>query len=247
MSPEKLKIVVVSPHPDDAALSCGGLLRMARDAHLTIVSCFTRSAYAPLDAAHGHRSRVTELRQREDQAYAECIGADLVSLPLPDTSVRHGPASDPDRGLDEEPAFADELLGRLGSALAETPADWLLSPLGIGRHRDHVLVRDALRQIEPPMSLLFYEDLPYGAWVGGPSEVEVHAATFAEPIVPYQLEVGDVFAQKLTDVCVYASQAPDSWRASVADYARDLSAVGGFAERLWLLEAGRDTDVQLVG
>jgi LmbE family N-acetylglucosaminyl deacetylase len=227
------KILVLSPHPDDAAFSCGGLLRLWPHADVTIVSCFTRSGYAPRDVAHGDPNRVTTLRRREDEAYARRIGAGLVWLGFADTSCRHGLACDPCAYPDEEPGLAEALAERLASLLSEQAADWILCPLAVGDHRDHILVHDAVRRIESSASRLFYEDQPYGAWIGGPSQVEARARELADRVVPRKLELGNCLTQKLADVSLYASQTADSWMAGIGDYARDLSSGGGVAERLW--------------
>ena len=68
-----MKIVVISPHRDDAAFSLGLSIGCWLDAGhaVNVVNCFTRSAYAPyaeFEFIHSNdrMARVSALRLRED-------------------------------------------------------------------------------------------------------------------------------------------------------------------------------------
>ena len=93
-----LKVLVVSPHRDDAAFSLTlSIDEWLRAGHSVIVmNCFTRSAYAPFsDAPSIHPNDrltfVSALRQREDEAWRkqrQSSQVDFHDLNLKDAPVR---------------------------------------------------------------------------------------------------------------------------------------------------------------
>src|SRR5262245_11895465 len=89
----------VSPHSDDAALSCGGLIRRLSSAgeRVVIATLFTQrpstEARLPFTvrlwrAQCGVGTDVEAVREREDRAAAKQMGASVVFLRLPDAALR---------------------------------------------------------------------------------------------------------------------------------------------------------------
>jgi LmbE family N-acetylglucosaminyl deacetylase len=185
--------VFLSPHPDDAALSCGGLIALLRDRGqpVTIVSVFSGSGssdrltpYQRLALGFGEEATAGEVhdtaeptpqsirnvRRAEDEAFARFAGATIEFLDLPDAVFR-GYEGDvqlmaPPRTDDPAPV---EPLRRILATLDPTR---LYGPLSIGGHVDHRQVRRALASLlaEPGspylVRTLFYEDFPYAHNVG---------------------------------------------------------------------------------
>lgn len=180
---EPYDAVVLSPHLDDAALSCGGQIarRSDRGERLLVVTAFAADEpgppYSPLaDQLHalfGLASGVVEARRREDAAACELLGAERLHWDLPEAIYRRdGSGAFLYRRLgdlfatlpDEEERVAGELADRLATL---PPSRELLVPLGAGAHIDHRLVRraaechDARHGGTEPLS--YYEELPYAA------------------------------------------------------------------------------------
>lgn len=94
-------LVVVSPHPDDAVLSCGALMSHAVGrTHVTVVTLFTEAGPPPytLSARRylhqvGARDAETLYRQRraEDRAVLEPMGIENVHTGLTDAQFRRRP------------------------------------------------------------------------------------------------------------------------------------------------------------
>jgi len=168
--------IYLSPHADDAVLSCGGQLfeRAQRGERVLVATVFTAdvpsdlalSAFAASTlAAWGlSRERVMAQRRAEDAAATSVLGVELRHLGLVDAMFR-GDARGPRyrtwdalrhaRARDDQPA-----LGRVAAALARIPrAPFIAAPLAAG-HVDHRLVRHAAEQVFGPR-LMLYEDLPY--------------------------------------------------------------------------------------
>jgi len=158
------RIVVVSPHSDDAVLSAGDLIAVASTATVVTVFAGTPAAYPePLgvwDRACGFRpgDDVAAVRRAEDERALARLGADVVHLPHLQHSHRRdagdvpGPPDDLDRALS----------GLVGGATA------VVVPLGVG-HPEHRVVADAALRVRsgaPDASWIAYADVPYAAIPG---------------------------------------------------------------------------------
>jgi LmbE family N-acetylglucosaminyl deacetylase len=146
-------ICYLSPHPDDVALSCGGSVAAdaAAGAEVTLITVFSEGPRAAQ-------------RREEDERAAALLGARLCPLELPDALDR------PEvRGsLDLFAPLGQRHLGILSEVVARLqqkvpPGAAVRAPLGVGGHIDHRLVCAAARALAEvrPLSLSFYEDLPY--------------------------------------------------------------------------------------
>lgn len=242
-------IVCVSPHPDDAALSCGGLLAARRARQPRVVTVFAAPAppyeemtpYAQeLFHSWGSRSDPMAHRRQEDACALEVLGCEGEWWETPDAIYRH-PAYDSAARIfgspAEEPAVEQELQGRLALLSAEV----LLFPLAIGHHVDHqLLFRIGWRLAEAGRRVAFYEDLPYASWEGGPTG---RLAELPRPLHPQLLEMRPFWPTKVAAISCYASQFDELTREGVSlleaveRYAASLLP-GGTAERLWWPEEG---------
>jgi LmbE family N-acetylglucosaminyl deacetylase len=156
----------VSPHLDDAVLSCGGTIaaRAAAGDRVTVATVFTR-------AAGGERALYEE-RRREDRRAARLLGFEALHLGFPDAPFR-SPSycdfesivySDPSSG--EAAAVTEAVAGELRRLLARRLPDRLVLPLGAGGHIDHQVTFNACASLESPAPAAYYEDRPY-AFVPG--------------------------------------------------------------------------------
>lgn len=173
-----MKWVYLSPHYDDAIFSCGGLIWQQANAGDDIVVLTICGGEPPAGelspfASEIHRRwgtgrEVVSARQLEDQAACAVAGALPQSLNIPDCIYR----SDPRTGkplivknenlFQPQPPVEVEVLAIIKEHLAQIPPDvQLVTPLGIGMHIDHHLVRAAAQDLQRP--LWFYADFPYAA------------------------------------------------------------------------------------
>ena len=138
--------LVLSPHLDDAVLSCAGYLGCHKS---VIATVFTEG-----DPSY-------EARRQEDLEAARIIGARARHLGFKDAPFRSVLYSN----------FVGIIGGgfkpllRLEKALAqlldEFDPEFVLAPLGVGNHIDHRLLRYAATKLVRPERLLYYEDRPY--------------------------------------------------------------------------------------
>ena len=163
-----MSLVVLSPHLDDAVLSCWHLL--AGSEAVTVVNVFTGSpppgTQPPRwDRETGADDPVARMRQRreEDRRALGSVGRASVNLGLLD--AQYGRVRSPIRPL----------LARLQRW--RDPATVLYAPAALGRHPDHEVVRDAALDLgRAGWRVVLYADLPHGirhgwpGWVAGVPE-----------------------------------------------------------------------------
>ena len=208
--------LALSPHLDDAAFSCGGLLaRLAQGGwRVVMATLFTGSVADPkgfalacqLDKGLSAEIDYMALRRDEDVRAAAALGiTQPVHLPFREAPHR-GYGSAPE--LFSETRLDDGIAADLAAAFAELIAtekpDLLLAPQAIGGHVDHVQTVRALRSFDPRLPILWWRDFPYTVREAAPREPL--AALFAElPEAAVTLDP-DAQARKRAACAAYASQ-----------------------------------------
>lgn len=179
--------VYLSPHLDDAALSCGGVIHRQRQAGepVSVITVFAGEPAAGESLSpfaleqHGYWGRPprpARLRRAEDAAALALLDADVVHLDYLDAVYRRPPGGPwpyvdrdtlfgPPHSQDPLPprAIAQAVVERLPAG----PGLVIHAPLAAGGHVDHVVVRLAARQlVEWGYDLDYYEDYPYAERAG---------------------------------------------------------------------------------
>lgn len=207
-SPTAPPLLVISPHLDDAVLSCGGAL--AAHPGSTVVTVQTAHVPALAGATTWDRScgfrpgdDVMGRRQDEDRAALGLVGASPRWLGV----VEGQYTAKPD---------VAGIRRALNELLATDRSPVVLFPLGIG-HADHALVSDVVVELaagDPDRSWIAYDDLPYRELF--PGDVERRLAAIAErgvEIDSVELEVDSDRRRKLAAVRRYRSQCRPLWPA----------------------------------
>lgn len=172
--------VYLSPHLDDAVLSCGGHIHDLAAAGKSVLVVTVAAADEPAEpsplAGMLHRAwrldqegtgGASARRRAEDRRACEILGADALHWSFPEAIYRTDAATG-------EPRYRklDELFGSLppgdrpsvfevAERLAGLPRHReLYVPLGVGGHVDHRIVRRAAEQ-RFGSSLIYYEEYPY--------------------------------------------------------------------------------------
>jgi LmbE family N-acetylglucosaminyl deacetylase len=151
---------ILSPHFDDAVLSCWQLL--ASPADVTVVNVFTGEPPAGTpppwwDRATGATDSVERMRERrgEDAAALALVGTSSVELGLLDHQYRCAQLSQ------------REVVERITFEVA--PQAIIHAPGAFDGHPDHVLVRDAALELaRAGRAVVLYADLPHATARGWP-------------------------------------------------------------------------------
>jgi LmbE family N-acetylglucosaminyl deacetylase len=171
-----MRWVYLSPHFDDAVLSCGGLIfeqtRQGIPVEIWTVcagdpppgSLSKMAAKIHKEWGTGTAEETVHLRRGEDREAASRVGAGALHFDVPDCIYRRGPSGvllyttsvfTPWNPLEKD------LPARMAATIRErlAPEDIVVCPLAIGGHVDHILVRRAVESLGRP--LRYYADIPY--------------------------------------------------------------------------------------
>lgn len=240
--------VVLAPHPDDAALSCGGTivrLCQAQARVLVVTVCAGSPGPGRLSPFARYLHDAWALgddpiagRRAEDAAAMALLGCDAVQVEQLDAPYRHAAYGEGDawRGavVANDPLLpaAHAIIARLH---AQQPAARFYVPLGAGNHVDHQVIGAAAAD-SPVAELWWYEDLPYAA--KQPRAVEERLAMMGAALEPRLVDVSSTFRRKLEAVACYASQQRELFgdadpERMLSDYAASVAEHIAYAERYW--------------
>lgn len=251
-----MSTVYLSPHLDDAVLSCGGAIHQQTTAGqaVCVITIFAGqqaagelSPFAQLQHRYwGNPAQPMALRRAEDAAALAYLDCNSSHLEYMDCVYRTGSdgnwlytdedalwaAVDPADPVAQDGSGA--LVSRLASILPAKEEVTVFAPLSVGHHVDHQIVHSAARRLlEMGYGVSFYEDYPY---VDKPGEPEATLAGMGgqgwrAELLP--LGVADV-AAKVMALGYYRSQMPVLFGGAEA-----------VANRLWAFAASRSPEVRL--
>jgi LmbE family N-acetylglucosaminyl deacetylase len=221
-------LLIVSPHMDDAFLSCGGQLLLARALghRCQVVDVFGVDSWT-VDGCGTADQRI-QRRRLEESVNASVTGADV--------EIWDYVAAWPGRGYDRwdaplrpEDALRAELRDRIGALVAGSDAEVVLFPAAIGGHVDHALLHEIAGSLDDPR-VAYFEDLPYAAdesmWSRCPLDADARRA-------PDEIDITEVAEQKRRLVHTYRSQLLEETMRAITEHAIRSSSGPAAVERRW--------------
>lgn len=220
------KIIYLSPHLDDAVLSCGAVIWDQIHSDASAVEIWTIFSGDPPPGRLYPFARMLHLRwqtgsegpsarREEDKAACRVLGCVPVHLDLPDCIYRPVPGTHQPRIRKNDDLFHfdpvkdNPLIGELMQYFSrQLPQDCrLVVPLGVGGHIDHLITRAASESLSRP--LLYYADFPYAG--DHPEDVEGKTKGFSTPKkTPLSNEALHAWQ---TAISAYRSQISSFWRS----------------------------------
>ena len=204
-------VTVLSPHLDDAVLSCWHLL--GGEGEVRVVNVFAGGPQPGVtlswwDRLRGARDSATRIRERmqEDRAALAVGGRAAVMLDLPEQLYRRN-------------GVRPDVASRLRDVIEDGSVVYAPAGLGI-EHVDHLLTRDAALSLHgEAFEVRLYADLPHAHVFGPPSEgfdptPWWDATLRGAGVAPERLERtihrldDEAFARKLEAARHYRSQLP---------------------------------------
>ena len=222
--PETGTAVVLSPHLDDAVLSCWHLLTAPSGA--VVVNLFAGvpeglRAVPVGDRMAGARDAAARMRERiaEDRSALAAIEREPVNLGFLEAHYR---------AYEQSP---EPLVEAVRAHVS--PDDRLYAPAGIGGHADHLLARDvALRLLTEGYRVSLYAELPYASYYGWPPSV---AGGEGDP----HLDVDAYWAEYLAGAGIDLAGAPARvHRLEGDEHAAKLAGVTRYRTQFPVLEGG---------
>jgi LmbE family N-acetylglucosaminyl deacetylase len=214
-----MRWIYISPHLDDAVLSCGGLIWEQTHSGVNVeiwticagdptpgeLSDFAKKLHERWQTGDGFDTLAA--RRAEDKNAARRVRATPQQFTVPDAIYRRAsgngllytqdifvPIHPADRSVDE---IADLLSRKL------TNYDTVVCPLAVGGHVDHVITRAAVEKLGRP--LWYYADIPY--FLNYPEQIP--GAT-----------------QRMTPKTFYvSSRGLSAWQNGIAAYTSQISSL----------------------
>ena len=233
--------IYLSPHLDDAVLSCGGRIWQQVQAGERVLVVTALAGTPPLGAPlspfaqelHArweHSNDAAAKRREEDLAALALLGADPVHWPHADCIYRQSSGGDffyPswESLWGEIHPVEEGLVVELTDRLATLPLSQngtLYAPLGIGHHVDHQIVHRAAAA--SGHALAYYEDFPYA----GDSQVAQAGPGEEHWQEELTLLSEQALEARIAAIACYRSQISSFW----ADAAEMATAVRAFSEQL---------------
>ncbi len=254
-SMQKLTILV-SPHPDDIALSVGGMIiGNMLPKPLLNVTIFTRSAHA----SYGYRGMSTFIgkalprrlpvvtrflkslsvmeisrhRKREDLRFFKSLGIPSIDLNLFDAPLRgYRNPMKASQTTKKDSATFEAIRSAILKLTLNAESGYLLAPLGLGNHIDHLIVKNACLTANGPLLPVYYEDLPYTADLSL-AEIDRIVESFDSSLQPLIFEINEYLGTKIANAKLYSTQVGKKEIERTVRHAKRLSP-NGACERLWL-------------
>lgn len=244
--------IYLSPHLDDVAFSCSGTIcaQKAQGLRVLVITLFAgepRPPYSPLAQAYhqlwGLAADASPYRRRqeEDEQAMRALEVDFLWLNWLDAIYRLPNLADFSQINDYASDFShDAAFPLLQEWLLDLqrayPGATLVAPLGIGGHRDHRLVFQAVLKAPSSARKLFYEDFPYAAY-----HVE-EAAELARiyQLAPLHIDIARFLDRRILITGLYQSQhamlfyPPSAFGETIRAYAGE-GRQAGWRERYWRL------------
>ncbi|RRR77132.1 MAG: PIG-L family deacetylase [Candidatus Viridilinea halotolerans] len=253
----RISHIFLSPHLDDAALSCGGLIaHLTAQGHAVLVVTLcsgsppVNASFSPFVANMHARwalphAEVVRLRRAEDTEALALLAAEREDLDYLDAIYRMPEAYTSNERLFGRIAPTDPLEAQLQAPLTELatryPSATFYAPLAIGNHVDHQIAYQTAHTLASQgIIVAYYEDFPY---VAAPGALEDRLAVLGNQtaFMPIAHAIDATLAQKLAAIAAYRSQIGmlfgdlAAMNASVMRYAARVAPPGSnHGERLWV-------------
>lgn len=190
------KILLVSPHLDDAILSAGCVL--ADRPNAVVVTVFAGNPQdaefcsTPYDLSCGFGDAAGAMAQRREENSLATALLNAAAINLEFVDEQYG-----------EPAKTEDITNELQKMVDRGNYDYILAPLGLG-HPDHIQTCEAVRNIKTDLPIYLWEDLPLRV-----VEPELVPARLAELGLSFNdkfgIPAGDM-TRKIRSLSCYTSQ-----------------------------------------
>ena len=184
-------VVALQPHPDDVALSIGGIVS-ALSQRVHLITLFSNSG----------DTQISKERIREDSDFAQLINGQYKHLDLHQGDHREN-VPDPiqfARALKDNQVFGEQ-------------TQLLIGPASVSRHADHIFTQHVARSLA---CQVYWEDVAFWAIYGSSVEDRMlFSLRSSSPIFGYTLVAVDIsqwMESKARMLRCYPSQSKELWR-----------------------------------
>lgn len=193
-----MKVLLVSPHFDDAILSAGQFMADRADTEVvTVFGGFPTNAptvVTPYDQKCGFQNALQAVSARRIENNEATALLEATSLELEFTDSQYN-----------EPTTVEAVTAALQELINKNDYEFVMAPLGLG-HPDHLLVSEAVMRLETNRKVYLWEDLPLR--VVEPELVfeRTQQLNLIPSLMMKPATTGDKMAKKIRAMLCYKSQ-----------------------------------------
>lgn len=192
------KVLLISPHFDDAVLSAGQFMADRPDCEVATVFAglplTPDNVHTDYDKKCGFDNARNAIgtRMRENEAATALLEATALNIDFPDSQY-HNKVS---------PEAIRETLQHI---IDNNPYEFIMAPLGIG-HPDHVLVSDIVTNLKTELTIYLWEDLPLRVVEPDLVSLRLNKLGITRDKLMNPATTNDKIAKKIRSMTCYKSQ-----------------------------------------
>ena len=221
---KKYDVVFLSPHFDDAILSCGGLINklVLKNKKVLVVTVFSEVSKKILNkdvaryvnlCGFDNSVDLNRMRKKEDEAVLNSLGVDHCWLGIVEADYRTKksvPVYKNHKQIRNKINDTDDFLKKTSLGIEEVTDKHLKNgkgviycPLGLGGHADHRIINQIGDDLSKKWDLMYWEDYPYVQYMGG--QVDLRRAR-DKYVLSDMIDIRDLVDKKKKLILGYNSQ-----------------------------------------
>lgn len=227
------KLLFLSPHFDDIAISCGGLLhKISSNCNITILNVFSISNFAPYFPEMYDINAISEIREYEDHNFCESLNIEQINLGFKEAPLRGFSSLDEVfKGYDSQ--RDQTLVSQLKNIFKNHLSfDFIFVPIGFCSHVDHEIVKMAASVFDEA-KIIYYEEQSYM----GELEYKIYLEEIfrMQSYAPTIIEITSLMELKIAYAKIYSSQITGKEAANILTGAARSSTNTPYkySERYW--------------
>lgn len=210
------KIVILSPHADDAIFSLSGLMtKHSNHFEFHIINIFGRKDFTLYNDFAHNKIESDFVHKEEKLAWLLLNIQNGTFLSFKDAAMRQ---FEPNRSIinsnldskaiiDSEKKLFEDIFSHIHELIRTITPNYIFCPLGIGRHVDHILVREAvLANQNLYKKLYFYEESPYVISFDKIREINEIEIKNQKKLKKRKINITNKISKKRKLLNIYASQ-----------------------------------------
>jgi LmbE family N-acetylglucosaminyl deacetylase len=210
------KMMILSPHADDAIFSLAGLMtKHSNHFEFHIINIFGRQDFTLYNDFANNKIGSDFVHKEEKLAWLLLNIQNGTFLSFKDAAMRQFDPGRPiiNSDLDSksmityEKELFEDIFSHINELIGAIRPSYIFCPLGIGRHVDHIMVREAvLANQDLDKKLYFYEESPYVISFDKTKEINEIERKSQKKLKQRQINITNKISEKRKLLNLYASQ-----------------------------------------
>lgn len=229
------KILIISPHPDDASFSLGGFILANYDKSIIVWDVFSKQEYSI--KAGVDKSSKQQIVEEEYKAMS-ALNKEVILSDLPEAGLRGykklSTILNNTSTVKKNTPIYQKVKEIFQKVVKTINPNTILIPLGCGAHIDHLIVREVVLEwwniYGRNQEVYLYEELPYALNEKWYEEAMKIGRMYG--LGEYLYDISKVIKEKAEVMSIYKSQVKDRDIKNMIQYSKTIKK-GKIIERVW--------------